>query len=104
MLPPQHPRKGSLRSTPLADLPVAEAHARLVAGRLSHARYFEDILTRYEQAKFAGAFTTPLEPSMFEAWAAGRDSRRRFWRHKLLGIPYVVKDSIDVAGMATTCW
>ncbi len=83
---------------------LQDAHQRLMSGRMSHSRYFEDVITRYAQAKFAGAFIGPLDTAAFEKWAAARDARRHVYRHKLLGIPFVVKDSIDVAGMATTCW
>ena len=97
-------RKGSQRSTPLADLSITEAIARLSSGRISHERYFEDVLTRYEQCKFAGAFVGPVDADSFAAGAVSRDNRRRKFRHKLFGIPFIVKDSIDVAGIATSCW
>ena len=97
-------RKGSQRSTPLADLSVTDAIARLSGGRMSHSRYFEDVLTRYEQCKFANAFVGPVDVDAFAEWASNRDARRRKFRHKLFGVPFVVKDSIDVAGIPTTLW
>ncbi len=97
-------RVGAHRSTPLADLSIQEVLSRLSTGRLSHARYFEDVLARCEQAKFAGAFTQRVEPEVQQAAAAARDSIKMRARAKLFGVPFIVKDSVDVAGVATSCW
>lgn len=83
---------------------IAEAASRLRTGELSAVELVEDALDRIQsQDASLGAFVTVLADRAREAaLTAERALRRGVHAGPLQGIPYSVKDVIDVQGLPTT--
>ncbi len=100
-----------LPAHPLADLPVdletatvAELLRLLRSGRLSSARLTEAYLARIDALDVRGpalGAVRLLDPAAL-AEAAAADATAPAASRPLLGIPVLVKDNIDVAGLPTT--
>ena len=95
-------------SQPVADadiveLGVAAAAAAMRRGQLSAVRYASVLLDRCADFKRLNAFIT-LDPDAVLVRAAAADKARKDGRPlgALHGVPIVIKDNIDVAGLPTT--
>jgi aspartyl-tRNA(Asn)/glutamyl-tRNA(Gln) amidotransferase subunit A len=89
----------------LASLSIAEA-SRSIRGRaLSPVELTTALLDRIAALDIAvNAFLlVTADAALREARAAEQEIGRGHWRGPLHGIPYAVKDIIDVGGLATTC-
>ena len=88
-------------TTPLADLPFTLAGLRdAYAAGLTPARVMAEVLARLHAARDPAIFLHLASAAELEAAAAAlgaHDPGRPLW-----GVPFAVKDNIDVAGMPTT--
>ncbi len=91
----------------LCELTASAALAHLRRGELSAEKYMSALLMRCEGLASLNAFIGLDPPAALEA--ACRVDRQRaatrgdLWeRQPLLGLPLVIKDNIDIAGMVTT--
>jgi aspartyl-tRNA(Asn)/glutamyl-tRNA(Gln) amidotransferase subunit A len=91
--------------TDLAYMPLVEASRRVAARELSPVELTQALLERIDDVDRAvNAFLlVTAERALAEAKAAETEVARGAWRGPLHGIPYAIKDIIDVAGLATTC-
>ncbi|MGW6741421.1 amidase family protein [Streptomyces sp. NPDC055025] len=93
-------------SVDLETATVAELNGLLDSGRLSSTRlteaYLERIRALNSQGPSLNAVRSVNPDAMKEAAAADRKRRGKGPHSPLLGIPVLVKDNIDVAGMPTT--
>jgi amidase len=82
---------------------VAELAEALASGQWTSRSLVEAYLARIEQLDGSFHSIRSLAPdALDQAGASDEERRRRGPRSPLEGIPILVKDSIDVAGMATT--
>lgn len=93
MRPETPPRTtGAPLAEDLLDLTATEARQLIDAGQLDAEQYRQALQRRSEQVQEYNALTTLLPAPVQQAGANG----------PLSGIPVVVKDSIDIAGVAST--
>jgi amidase len=101
--PPDH---GLPSGLDLETATVAELNQLLASGRISSERltraYLDRIRALSEQAPSLNAIRMVNPRALDEARAADAARRKRSGHGPLLGIPVIVKDNIDVAGMPTT--
>jgi amidase len=87
----------------LGGVTVAELRAELDAGRLTSRAIVEAHLERVERLDPAfGAIRCTAPSALAEADASDRVRREQGPRSPIEGIPVLVKDNIDVAGLPTT--
>lgn len=91
--------------TVLDRLPVAGIAAEVQAGRRSAVAVIEDVLARLDvyDAIQPAVWISRFEPDALRAAAAAVDARVAAGETlPLAGVPFAVKDNIDLAGLATT--
>ncbi|MHA6719440.1 allophanate hydrolase [Sphingomonas sp. RS6] len=91
--------------TALDRLPVAGIAAEVQAGRRSALAVIEDVLARLDayDAIQPAVWISRFEPDALRAAAAAVDARIAAGETlPLAGVPFAVKDNIDLAGLATT--
>ncbi|MGO8918260.1 MAG: amidase family protein, partial [Stellaceae bacterium] len=88
----------------LAFLGLAEASALLRARQLSPVEYTKALLARIERldGTYHAFITLALERALAAARQAEAEIGAGRWRGPFHGIPYALKDIIDVEGLATT--
>ena len=88
----------------LADLTLAQASARIRRKELSPVDYTQALLNRIDahDAKFNAFLRQTPEIALQQARQAEADIQAGNWRGPLHGIPYGLKDIIDVEGIPTT--
>lgn len=86
-------------------LTVAEASRLIRAGKLSPVELTEALLARIAalDPAYNAFLAVTAETALAAARAAEAEIARGDWRGPLHGVPYAVKDIIDVAGLPTTC-
>jgi len=86
-----------------ADLTLVEAQRKLAEGDLCPIEYVEALLSRIEA--FDSQFHAILELSGEAARTTAKSLRNGGYHHNLplFGIPFLVKDIMDVEGSVTTC-
>jgi len=89
---------------PLAGLTLAEAAARLAAGRTTSAELVSACLSRIDvyNPKINAFITILREQALAQAKALDAERRAGRVRGPLHGIPIALKDNIDTAGVRTT--
>ncbi|MFF3750935.1 amidase family protein [Streptomyces sp. NPDC002018] len=98
---PERPLSVDLETATVAELGRLLDSGRLSSTRLTQA-YLERIRALNSQGPSLNAVRSVNPDAMKEAAAADRARRGRGPHSPLLGIPVLVKDNIDVAGMPTT--
>ena len=90
--------------TDLAFLGLAEASRLIRARDLSPVDYVQALLQRIERldGRFNAFIKLLPESAIDAARAAEKEIRAGQWRGPLHGVPYALKDIIDVAGIVTT--
>ena len=90
--------------TDLAYLGLADAAEMIRARKLSPVEYTQALLDR--TAKLDGRYHAYIRPTPDLALAAARRAESEImaghWKGPLHGIPFALKDIIDVAGLPTT--
>jgi aspartyl-tRNA(Asn)/glutamyl-tRNA(Gln) amidotransferase subunit A len=90
--------------TELAFLGLAEAAALIAVRKLSPVDYVKALLAQID--RFDKDYNTFIRPTPELALAAARDAEAEIaaggWRGPFHGMPYALKDIIDVAGLPTT--
>lgn len=95
MTPAPLPQR-SLRATPL--------HAAYARGELDPVQVAEEVLRRMALRGQDHVWSETVSPAQLRAQAqALRDRRADIAQLPLYGLPFGVKDNVDVAGLATTC-
>ncbi len=91
-------------SSDLAYLGLGEAAGLIRARKLSPVEYVTALLTRIERhdSKFNAFIALTPERALTAARAAEDEIAAGRWRGPFHGIPYALKDIIDVEGLATT--
>ena len=91
--------------TDFAALTIAEAAGLLRGKEISPVEYTKALLERI--ARHDGALNAFLRLMPDEALAAAKTAEAEImagdWRGPMHGVPYALKDIIDVAGAPTTC-
>ena len=89
----------------LMDATIAELLTAMDEGRLTSERLVQMYLDRIEAYDEPLGLLTiiSLNPDALEEARAADQKRAQGGSGRLLGIPILVKDDIDVANMATTC-
>src|SRR5271166_4148119 len=88
----------------LAFLGIAEAAELIRAKKLSPVEYTKALLAQIEQhdSKFNAFIALTPERALTAAREAEAEITAGSWRGPLHGVPYALKDIIDVEGIATT--
>jgi aspartyl-tRNA(Asn)/glutamyl-tRNA(Gln) amidotransferase subunit A len=91
--------------TDLAYLGLADAAAMIRARKLSPVEYTQALLDRIGRLdpRYHAFIRAIPDLALAAARQAERDISAGNWRGPLHGIPYALKDIIDVAGLPTTC-
>jgi Asp-tRNA(Asn)/Glu-tRNA(Gln) amidotransferase A subunit family amidase len=76
---------------------------RLDAGELSARELVARVLARLDAASALNAVVARDDEAALAAADGADAARARGWRAPLLGLPVTIKDSLDVAGLPTTC-
>lgn len=93
----------SITNTNPADLSLAEASALIRAGALSPLELTQSCIERWRQfdPEVQAFAAVDIEPALSAATSLSDELVRGGWRGPLHGIPFGVKDVIDVRGMPT---
>jgi aspartyl-tRNA(Asn)/glutamyl-tRNA(Gln) amidotransferase subunit A len=101
---PSAPIQQSPAADPLVDLTLADASARLAAGKTTSADLVNACLARIDvyNPKVNAFITVLREQALAQAKSLDADRRAGRVRGPLHGIPVALKDNIDTAGIRTT--
>jgi aspartyl-tRNA(Asn)/glutamyl-tRNA(Gln) amidotransferase subunit A len=89
----------------LAWLGIADAGRFFRSGELSPVELVRHLLERIERLdpRFNAFLHVARDTALAQAAAADKEMAAGYFRGPLHGIPYALKDIVDVAGLATTC-
>src|SRR5262249_22858229 len=96
--------EGERPMSELAFLTIAEASAQIRAKKLSPVEYTKALIAQVErhEPKLNAFIKFTPDIALKEAQAAEAQIAAGRWRGPFHGIPYALKDIVDVAGLATT--